>query len=120
MSYGELLDWIDFWELEPFGSEVAAARADVRNGLLCKIVSDFQYWLAGEKSPHEVTTFTIMQHERKAKEEAKRKREAKLEEPAAEQQEGKRRAEISSELLTQLFLASAPGTVVKPAKVRRK
>lgn len=92
LSYLELLDWYDYWRLEPFGDEVQDSRGDARNALLCKLVSDFNYWMAGQKSPHKLLDFTLGRPEQSEQE------------PPAEERRG---AKISEELLTQLFLVSA-------------
>lgn len=36
MSWQQLLDWFEFYQLEPFGEE----RADLRNGIACALLAN--------------------------------------------------------------------------------
>lgn len=93
LSYVELLEWMDFYSVEPFGEE----RADMRNAQLCKMVNDLHHWLAGKESPHKTIDFMLFtdRYVRQEEEEAK---------------EGEHKgAKIDPKLLTQLFLISARG-----------
>lgn len=85
MSYKELLGWADYWaRVEPYPE----VRQDLRNALLCKLVSDIRYWFAGKKSPTEVSDFVLQFGKPK-----------ELPRPS-----GQKGANISSEALTGLFV----------------
>lgn len=87
MSYKELLGWADYWaHVEPFPEQ----RQDLRNALLCKLVSDVRYWFAGKKSPTKIEDFVLDF--------------AKPKEPKRLPGHG---ANISADVLTGLFVLSA-------------
>lgn len=69
----------------------------MRNALLCKMVDNLHYWLAGKESKHTVTDFMLFRERYQGKEMAV---------PMSPVKERKG-AKIDEKLLTQLFLASA-------------
>lgn len=84
---------MDYYPVEPFGEE----RADMRNALLCKLVDDLHFWLAGSTSPRTALDFMLFSGDA-----AKSKPEG----PPEPKPKG---ARIDAKLLTNLFLVSAKG-----------
>jgi hypothetical protein len=96
LSYTELLDWVDYYAVQPFGEE----RGDIRIAQLCKAVVDFHYSIGGSKNPHQLADYVLFKNESLVDHE---------EVVVSSKPEDKPRkgARVSQELLTQLFLASA-------------
>lgn len=95
LSYTELLDWMDYYCVEPFGER----RADLRNALLCSLIANANRDPQKKKQPFDVKDFLLTQ------ENFETVTIEKEDVPIAEAE--RKGARISSEALTGLFILSA-------------
>lgn len=105
MSYAELLDWVDYYRLEPFGE----IRQDLRNALLCTLIANQNRDLRKQKA----ATIADFMLTTKDMQEAVADEVVELPPAKTPAQKG---ARISSKALTGLFLLSAMSKKAKATK----
>jgi hypothetical protein len=97
LSYAELLDWVDYYRLEPFGER----RQDLRNALLCTLIANQNRDLRKQKA---ATLADFMLTSEDMQEAVAKDEVVDLPPAKTKAQKG---ARISSQALTGLFLLSA-------------
>lgn len=100
LTYTELLDWLDYYCVEPFGER----RADLRNAVLCCLIANANRDPKKKDKPFEVKDFLLTREDLDTVVE---KDEVPI--AAAEVKAEVKGTKISSEVITGLFVLSAMG-----------